>query len=479
MDVLVRNGRVVDPFNGVDGLADIAISDGKIVRVAPGMDLGNVEDVLEAEGLLVVPGLVDVHTHIVWPYAKGLSCDMLLRSGVTTAVDMGGPVGEFVRDVRAHGHGLNVACLHALVPGKDVESGSAEQEEICDAIDAALDQGAFGIKIMGGHFPFSPDTTGRIIEECGKRGVYIAVHAGTTSTGSNLDGMLEAVSLSHGNPLHLAHINVYCRGETEPAHNELQRAFACLERTPRIVSESYLSVLGAGSAKVDVSGMVRGASTRSRLVRKGYTADRAGMTRAIREGYALVHGMKDGGFTFLEPEEGLSYWQDTHSETSCSFRIGHGGSLVSCLAAKRAGGSFAIDALASDGGGIPRNVIFPYGLRLVAMGYLSLRDLVRKTSLFPARMLGLVNKGHLGAGADADVAIFCPETGVARYTLVGGRVCMAEGRCGEGMSHAITTAQGVGALSRYAFATTVPDLAQSTFMLGHNGQPLYKEQLPD
>ena len=61
-DLLIRNGNVVDG-TGVDRrVADIAITDGRIVAIGPGLD-GEATEVIDAAGLLVTPGFVDVHTH--------------------------------------------------------------------------------------------------------------------------------------------------------------------------------------------------------------------------------------------------------------------------------------------------------------------------------------------------------------------------------------------------------------------------------
>ncbi|MDQ1431077.1 MAG: N-acyl-D-amino-acid deacylase, partial [Actinomycetota bacterium] len=60
-DVVIRNGSVVDGRGGRPILADVAIDDGLITQVGPAADLGREE--LDATGLSVTPGFVDVHTH--------------------------------------------------------------------------------------------------------------------------------------------------------------------------------------------------------------------------------------------------------------------------------------------------------------------------------------------------------------------------------------------------------------------------------
>jgi dihydroorotase len=99
-DLLIRGGRVIDPRNGVDGVMDVAIGGGKIARVAPNIDRSLAGRVAEAGGLLVVPGLIDIHAHVFF----GTERDAYLsngeqavppdshsfRNGQTTLVDAGG-----------------------------------------------------------------------------------------------------------------------------------------------------------------------------------------------------------------------------------------------------------------------------------------------------------------------------------------------------------------------------------------------------
>lgn len=96
-DLLIKGGRVIDPKGGVNDVRDVAVWGGKIVRVAKDIPADSAEVVVPAGGLLVVPGLVDIHAHVYAgtgePNLAGdLSVypdDHTLRSGVTTVVDAG------------------------------------------------------------------------------------------------------------------------------------------------------------------------------------------------------------------------------------------------------------------------------------------------------------------------------------------------------------------------------------------------------
>jgi dihydroorotase len=92
-DLIIKGGHVVDPANGVDQICDIAIEKGRIAAVAPNLPTDQAQ-VINAQGKLVLPGLIDTHAH-VFQYVTGrfgLEADMCgVYSGVTTLVDQGGP----------------------------------------------------------------------------------------------------------------------------------------------------------------------------------------------------------------------------------------------------------------------------------------------------------------------------------------------------------------------------------------------------
>ena len=99
-DLLIRNGRVIDARNGIDGVMDVAVSGGKIARVAAKIEPAPGQRVVEANGLYVVPGLIDIHSHVFYGteedayLSSGFSAvppdNHSFRSGQTTLVDVGG-----------------------------------------------------------------------------------------------------------------------------------------------------------------------------------------------------------------------------------------------------------------------------------------------------------------------------------------------------------------------------------------------------
>jgi dihydroorotase len=104
VELILRGGRVVDPSQGLDAVADVAFGGGKVVAVGPGLEAGPGVAERDVTGKVVSPGLIDLHTHVYWGGTSiGIDAeDFCRKSGVTTAVDTGsaGP-GNFA-GFRAH-----------------------------------------------------------------------------------------------------------------------------------------------------------------------------------------------------------------------------------------------------------------------------------------------------------------------------------------------------------------------------------------
>jgi dihydroorotase len=103
-DLVIKGGRLIDPARGIDAPRDVAFQDGKVAAVEAAIDASRARETLAASGKLVVPGLIDLHTHVYWG-GTSLSVQpvpVARRSGATTLVDAGsaGP-GNF-HGFRAH-----------------------------------------------------------------------------------------------------------------------------------------------------------------------------------------------------------------------------------------------------------------------------------------------------------------------------------------------------------------------------------------
>jgi dihydroorotase len=96
-DLLIRGGRVIDPSVHLDTVCDVAISGGRIAAVEPTIAAGAAE-IIDARGKLVVPGLIDIHTH------TGRSAEgpgLVLRDGVTGWIDAGSQGADRIAEIVA------------------------------------------------------------------------------------------------------------------------------------------------------------------------------------------------------------------------------------------------------------------------------------------------------------------------------------------------------------------------------------------
>jgi cytosine/adenosine deaminase-related metal-dependent hydrolase len=443
-DLLISGASVIDPANDLHGRADVATEAGRVAVVAGELDRRSARHVVRADGKWVLPGLIDPHVHVSTT-PEGYR--MMARAGVTCALDMSGHATEMIEGLRRSGAGLTVGFLFPLIPGETISGPDPSREEIAQVLERALRQGALGAKVVGGHYPLTPDATARVIQVARERRCWCAVHAGTLATGSNIDGLEELVELSAELPVHIAHVNSYCRGQrTGDPLIEASRALRALARAPAARSESYLSVINGTSADME-GGVPRSHVTRTCLTRGGYAATDAGMEEAIAAGWAQVHGPRGGEIVLLSAAEGLSHYRECETQVHVSFPVNSPGAAIALAIARTADGSFAVPALGTDGGGIPRNTTLQQGLALVRFGALSPADLVTKACVNPARMLGLQTKGHLGVGADADLVVVDPLTGRAEWVVANGHIVVQDSQViGQG-GRFLTTEAGQASLS--------------------------------
>lgn len=90
-DLIIHDGRVIDPSQAIDEIAGVAVAGGKVAAISRDMPESGARRVIQARGMVVTPGLIDVHTHVfplVGPY--GIDADpFCVTRGVTTVIDAG------------------------------------------------------------------------------------------------------------------------------------------------------------------------------------------------------------------------------------------------------------------------------------------------------------------------------------------------------------------------------------------------------
>lgn len=207
-DVVIINGQVFDG-TGSDAIStDVGIKDSIILKIG---DLSNAKAnrVIDAKGLAVTPGFIDVHAHLE-PILELSNCESHIRQGVTTSLggpDGSGPwpLGKYLDTLEQVGVGMNVAYLigHNTVrrnvmnldnrfPTKD------ELEQMKSQISQAMDEGAFGISTGLKYLPGSFSEVEEVIElskEASKKGGIYTSHLRDEGLGL-LDAVNEAIIIS-------------------------------------------------------------------------------------------------------------------------------------------------------------------------------------------------------------------------------------------------------------------------------------------
>ena len=417
-NILITGGRIVDAANHFDSVSEMLVSEGMVVECSSKISKTRDTRVIDATGKLVIPGLVDSHVHVSGG-VEGFY--MLAHAGVTSALDMMGYPEETIPYLERSNTGLTLAFLYPLLPERTVSSTEPDTIELREVITKALSNGAFGIKIIGGHYPLTPETQRRTLEICEEMGCYCAIHAGSTEKGSNIEGLEELVGLAEDLPIHIAHINSYCRGQiTGNPVEEAGHALNLISKMKNVRSESYLDLINGTSSRIQ-DGIPLSNVTKNCLIARNYPVTEAGLEDAVRDGWAQVHGKRGNEIVLLPPEEGYNYFQESGKKVMLSFAVNSPGAAIGIATAKNQG-KFIVNALSTDGGNIPRNTTLAKALPLVKFGALTMIEFVEKACFAPAQMIGLNQKGHFSIGADADITIVDPDTAKVDYVISGGRI---------------------------------------------------------
>jgi dihydroorotase len=137
--IVIKDGHVLDAKNNIDGIFDVAITDGKIAQVAKNISAANAVQVVNAKGFYVTPGLIDIHTHnflgtnLDQAYMNGPSAvapdGFTFRVGVTTVVDAGSSgwrtFPEFKKNIIDKSQTRVLAFLNIV--GEGMRGGTYEQ----------------------------------------------------------------------------------------------------------------------------------------------------------------------------------------------------------------------------------------------------------------------------------------------------------------------------------------------------------------
>lgn len=155
-DLVIRNGRVIDGSGNPWIYADVAIQDGRIVRVGT-VSASDAKRTIDARGLVVAPGFIDVHAHVETSLGPQPTAPNFIYDGVTTVItgNCGGSntnLSRYFDTLRTQGISLNVGSLigHNSVRSKVMKMAfrdptAREQAEMEGLVEQAMKDGAVGL----------------------------------------------------------------------------------------------------------------------------------------------------------------------------------------------------------------------------------------------------------------------------------------------------------------------------------------------
>jgi len=187
-DLVIKGGRVIDPASKLDAVRDLAIARGRIAAVAATIDPG-AATVVDARNHLVVPGLIDIHTHAA---RSPDGPPLLLKDGVTGWIDAGSQGADHIADVISVARSspqpgrvlINIGRAGIIADGDTKNLALADVAAARDAI-AKNREFVVGIKARLSNDVAGPndyEVLKRAQEAAGPSGVPIMIHMGQTAS---------------------------------------------------------------------------------------------------------------------------------------------------------------------------------------------------------------------------------------------------------------------------------------------------------
>lgn len=461
-DLVIKGGTLVDARHNRETQRDVAVEAGQIAEVAPEIAAGAARECYDATGKLVMPGIIDTEVHIPSNSGPTAAHRQLARAGVTTALDFANFRGV-IADLPRAGAGITVGGIQVIGPYADRVPSAAEVD---DQIEGLLREGALGIKVLGGHYPSTPEATALMIERGNQAGTFVGYHCGTTTAPSTLEGLKQAPELIGQHSVQIAHINAYLRGANADIVTENLEALRVLQTIPWVVTESHLFSFNGCSGEC-IGDVPRDQITRNCLRLHGYAETRAGIRQAFLDGYCHANVQVGEGFVQFTSEDGLRYWEESGTRQGLSFPVNSRVSALMTTTARltetglafEGDGQFIVDTLTSDGGRW-RNVILEKGLELVDFGFMTLQQFIYKACDLPAQVLALSDKGHLGEGADADLIVVDRGARRVDLTVASGKVIQMDGVVIGSGATILTTKDGAERVSELHLPSRVIEVTR-------------------
>ena len=221
-DLIILGAEVFDGSGGEPFLADIGINNKRIACVGD-LSAATAKETLNAQGLSVAPGFIDVHTHIERnvPTRSPFLAANFVRQGVTTIItgNCGRSflhMGKFFNSLEANGSQVNVASLighntirQSVMKQTSAAPSSEQLKQMRKLVDQAMAEGAFGMSTGLGYVPGTFATTDELAEltkeVAQSHGLYVS-HLRDEST-KGIEAIQEAIAIGKksGAPVHISH----------------------------------------------------------------------------------------------------------------------------------------------------------------------------------------------------------------------------------------------------------------------------------
>ncbi|MEK7850838.1 MAG: dihydroorotase [Deltaproteobacteria bacterium] len=379
MTLLIKGGRVIDPANSIDGLYDVLVEDGKISSVtAHGSQLA-ANEVIDASGKIVVPGLIDIHVHLREP---GYEWKETIKTGTAAAV-----AGGFT----------SVACMANTEPVNDEPSVTeyilrkAKSEASCNVFPiGAISKGLKGEELANigelkeagcvavsddGRPVMNADLMRRALEYASNFSLTVISHA-------------EDLTLAKGGVMNEGVIatRLGLKGIPNAAEDVMvARDIALAELTDAKIHIAHVSTKAA--VRIIRNAKARGAKVTAETAPHYFT-----LTEEAVEGYNTNAKMNPPLMTQEDVE---------------AIKEGLRDGTLDCIATDHAPhdlDSKDVEFQLAANGIVGLETSLPLTLRLVEEKVITLNQAIEKLTINPARTIGL-NKGTLSVGADADIAV--------------------------------------------------------------------------
>jgi dihydropyrimidinase len=407
MGTLIKGGKVVSA--AATKAADVLIEGETIAQVAPGIDAAD-HTVVDAAGMLVMPGGIDVHTHLDMPFGGTVSADdyewgtrAAAIGGTTTLIDfalqsMGHPMAEAFKTWRAKSEGK--ACIDYGLHMAVTDLGP--NDTWLDEVDEMVRQGISSFKIFMAYpnvLMVNDRTIYKLMERTKQLGAMVCVHA---ENGTVIDAIVQ---------------EALAAGNTGPLYHALTRPVeAEAEAVHRVVAISEL----AGGAKVYIvhvsneKAMLEVKAARDRgLPVQGETCTQY-LVLSLEDDMGKP-GFEDAKYVFTPPlrkkKNQQPLWQalkddvlQVVSTDHCPFRFADQKTL----------GLDNFTKIPNGGPGVENRMQLAYHHGVNA-GRISLERFVEIAAEAPAKIFGMYpRKGVVAAGSDADILVWDPN---AKYTI--------------------------------------------------------------